>query len=84
MHNKEIRLTLGIIAVCRTENALCKTGKTTLSEMRNLKTAITAVRIISNPIHPIRPFCVNARKLCNQTITPKPLLIQTAEYFGNL
>jgi hypothetical protein len=57
IHNKGIRLGLGIFAV--------------LAETRNLNTAITALRIISNPTHPIRPFCVDTRKIdeyvCNQT-----------------
>jgi ribonuclease HI len=55
--------------------------------MRNLNTAITAVRIISKPIHTILPFCVGKRIIDEHAIrpqTPKPLFIRTAKYFYKL
>jgi hypothetical protein len=55
--------------------------------MRILNAAITSVRIISKPIHPIRHFCVDTREIDEYAIraqTQKPLFIRTAEYFGNL
>jgi hypothetical protein len=33
-HNRGIRLALGVFAVCRTENALCEAGVSTLADMR--------------------------------------------------
>jgi hypothetical protein len=59
-HNRGIRLALGVFAVCHTENALCKAGVSTLADMRNLNATITVIRFISNPNHPIRPFCLNS------------------------
>jgi hypothetical protein len=49
--------------------------------MKNLKTAITAIIINSSPIHPIRTFC---DEYAIRPQTPKPLLIRTAKYLGNL
>jgi hypothetical protein len=43
-HNRGIRLTLGVFAVCHNENAPCKAGVSTLADMRNLNTTITAYR----------------------------------------
>jgi hypothetical protein len=48
-----------VFAACRTENALCEAGVSTLADIRNLNTTITAIRFISNPNHPIRHFCLN-------------------------
>jgi hypothetical protein len=42
-HNRAIR----VFAVCHTENALCESGVSTLADMRNLNTTITAIRFIS-------------------------------------
>jgi hypothetical protein len=62
-HNRGIRLALEVFAVCLTENALCEAGVSTLVGMRNLNTTITAIRVISNPNHPIRPYCLIPTKL---------------------
>jgi hypothetical protein len=61
-HNRGIRLTLGKFGVCRTENALCKAGVSTLANRRNLNTTIIAIRFISNPNHPIQLYCLNSTK----------------------
>jgi hypothetical protein len=58
-HNRGIRLALGVFAVCRTDNALCKAGVSTLADKRNLNNH----SFISNPNHPIRPYCLNQTKL---------------------
>jgi hypothetical protein len=54
---------MGVFAVCLTENALCEAGVSTLIDMRNLNTTITAIRFISNANLPIRPYCLNSIKL---------------------
>jgi hypothetical protein len=86
-HNRGIRLALGVLAVCRTENALCKAGVSKLADMRNLNTAITAIRFISNPYHPIRSFFLNPIKLDEYALrpaAPKPLFVRAMEYLGKL
>jgi hypothetical protein len=83
-HNRGIRLALGVFAVCRTKNALCKAGVSTLADMRNLNTTI---RIINYPNHPIRPYCLNSTKLDEYALrpaAPKPLILRAMEYFGKL
>jgi hypothetical protein len=65
-----------VFAVCLTENALCEAGVFTLAGMRNLYTTITAIRIINNPNHPIRPYCLNPTKLEEYVLA--------MEYFGKL
>jgi hypothetical protein len=42
-HNRGIRFALGVFAVCRTQSALCEAGVSTLADMRNLNTTITAI-----------------------------------------
>jgi hypothetical protein len=59
-HNRGIRFALGVFAVCRTDNALCEAGVSTFADMGNLNTTFTAIIFISNPNHPIRPFCLLA------------------------
>jgi ribonuclease HI len=86
-HNRGIRLTLGVFAVCHNENALCVTGVSTLADMRNLNTTITAYRFISNPNHPIRSFCLNPTKLVEYALrpaAPKPLFARAREYLEKL
>jgi hypothetical protein len=58
---KLVKLVLGVIAICKTENALCETGFPTLVEMRELNTTIVATRILMNERHPIRHFFTNCR-----------------------
>jgi hypothetical protein len=70
-HNRGIRLALGVFAVCRTENALCKAGVSTLAD-------------ISNPNHPIRSYCLNPTKLDEYALrsaAPKPFFVRAMEYF---
>jgi hypothetical protein len=50
-HNRGTRLALGVFAVCRTENAISEARVSTLADMRNLNTAITNIRFISNLNH---------------------------------
>jgi hypothetical protein len=38
IHNKGVKLALGVFAICKTENALCEAGFPTLTEMRELNT----------------------------------------------
>jgi hypothetical protein len=77
-HNRGIRLALGVFAVCRTENALCKARVFTLADMRNLNITITAIRFISNPNYPIRPYCSDPTKL--DEYAQKPLLVRAVEH----
>jgi hypothetical protein len=86
-HNRRIRLALEMCAVCYFENALCGAGVSTLADMRNLNTAITAIRFISFPNHPIRPYCLYPTKLEEYALRPaasKPLFVRAMEYFGKL
>jgi hypothetical protein len=58
-HNRGIRMAQEVFAGCRTENAICEAGVSTLADMKNLNTTFTAIRFISNPNHPIRPYCLD-------------------------
>jgi hypothetical protein len=84
-HNREIRLAQGVFVVCRTENALCKAGVSTLADMRNLNTTITAITFISNPNHPIRSYCLNPPKLDEYVLRLVALLfVRAMEHLGKL
>jgi hypothetical protein len=78
-HNRVKRMALGVFAVCRTENALCESGVSTLPDMRNLNTTITAIRFIINQNHPIRPFCLNPTKLDKNAL--RPAVERLPQYF---
>jgi hypothetical protein len=82
-----IRLTLGVFAVCRTENALCEAEVFILADMRNLNTTITAIRFISKPNHSIRPYCLNPNELdeyAQRPAAPKPFFVRAMEHLGKL
>jgi hypothetical protein len=38
IHNKGVKLALGVFAICKRKNALCEAGFPTLTEMRELNT----------------------------------------------
>jgi hypothetical protein len=81
-HNRGIRLALGVSAVCRTENAICEAEVSTLADMRNLNTTITAIRFISNPNHPVRAYSLDPTKLDDYALRPKtsnPLFVRAVE-----
>jgi hypothetical protein len=85
--NPQPRNKIRVFAVCRTDNALCKAGVSKLTDMRNLNTTITTIKFISNPNHPIRPYCLNLTKLKEYALrpaAPKPLFVQAMEYLGKL
>jgi hypothetical protein len=42
IHNKGVKLALGVFAICKTENALCEVVFPTLALMRELNTTIVA------------------------------------------
>jgi hypothetical protein len=69
-HSRRIKLALGVFAVSRTEN---EAGVSTLADMRDLRTTITAIRLISNPNHLIRPYCLNPTKLDEYALQPQNL-----------
>jgi hypothetical protein len=51
IHHIGVRLALGTIAVCKTENVLCEAELTTLMEMRDENTMKTGMRILTNENH---------------------------------
>jgi hypothetical protein len=48
IQKRGIRLALSGFAVSRTENVLCKTGMTTLTEMRKLSNTKATKRVVTN------------------------------------
>jgi hypothetical protein len=69
------------------ENFLWEAGLSNLAELRELYNVKTTVRIITNPKHPIRRFCVDLNRTdgyAYRTRTPKPLFVRASESFGNL
>jgi hypothetical protein len=53
IHNKGVKLALGVFTICKTKNALCEAGFPTLTEIRELNTTFVATRILMNERHPI-------------------------------
>jgi hypothetical protein len=87
IHNKGVKLALGVFAICRTENALCEAGFPTLSEMRELNTTIVATRVLMNEWHPIRHLFTNCRiqdEYAKRKGTPSPIFMKTSDKFGEL
>jgi hypothetical protein len=56
-----------------------------LDEIRKLNSKRSAIRILTNTDHPIRPYFTNPNKLDEYAMRPRnpqPLFIRTAEYLG--
>jgi hypothetical protein len=45
VHHKEVKIALGVFAICKMENAFCEAG---LPKMRKLNATMVAVRILTN------------------------------------
>jgi hypothetical protein len=87
IHNKGVKLALGVFAICKTENTLCEAGLPTLSEMRELNTTIVATRVLMNERHPIRHLFTNCRTQDEHAMrkgTPSPIFMKTIDKFGEL
>jgi hypothetical protein len=74
VHHKSVRLALGTFVICRTENLLCEAGLAKLDEKRKLNSTKSAIRILTNTDHPIRPYI--SRIQINWTKNPQPLFIR--------
>jgi hypothetical protein len=86
-HNRGVKLALVIFVICRTENALCEANIPTLAEIRELNNVKTTIRMITNPIHPMRPLSIDPNitdEYAYRVTTPKPLHVRAAETFGKL
>jgi hypothetical protein len=62
-----------------------KRRKFKIYEIRKLNSIQSAIQILTNTDHPIRPYFTNPNKLDEYAIRPKnpqPLFIRTAEYLG--
>jgi Fic family protein len=55
IHHKGVRLALGTFVICRTENLLCEAGLAKLDEIRELNSTKSAIKILTNTNHPVRP-----------------------------
>jgi hypothetical protein len=69
--------------ICRTANLLYEAELAKLDEIRKLNSTKSAIRILTNTDHPIRPYFTNPNKLDEYTMrptNPQPLFIRTAEY----
>jgi hypothetical protein len=62
-HNRGIRLALNTFALSRTENVLCETGMTILTEMRKFSNTKSTIRVVTNKEDSIRPLCTNLPKI---------------------
>jgi hypothetical protein len=74
-HNIGLKLELGLFVIYRTENVLCEANLPTLAEMRELNNVKMTIRMITNPTHPIRPFCVDLKitdEYVHRPATPTP------------
>jgi hypothetical protein len=73
IHNKGVKLALGVFVICKTENALCEAGFPTLAEM--------------NERQPIRQFFINRRIQNDYAMrkgTSSPICMKTIDKFGEL
>jgi hypothetical protein len=66
-----ISLVLGTFVIYRPENLLCEAGPTKLDEIRRLKSTKSAIRILTNTDHPIRPYFTNPNILDEYAIRPR-------------
>jgi hypothetical protein len=85
VHHKGVRLAMGNFVICRTENVLCEAGLAKLDEIRKLNSTKSAIRILTNTDHQIRPYFTNPNKLDEYTMRPRnpqPQFIRTTEYLG--
>jgi hypothetical protein len=85
VRHKGVRLALGTFVICRTENLLCASGLTKLDEIKKLNSTKSAIGILTNTDHPIRPYFANPNKLAEYAMRPRnpqPLFIRTVEYLG--
>jgi hypothetical protein len=69
VHHKGVRQALGTFVICRTENLLCGLAK--LDEIRKLNSTKSAIRILRNADHPIRPYFMNPNKLNEYAMRPR-------------
>jgi hypothetical protein len=83
VHHKGVRLALGTFVICRTTNLLCEVGLAKLDEMgKKLNSTKSAIRILTNTDHPIRPYFTNPNKQDEYAMrprNPKLLFIRTAQ-----
>jgi hypothetical protein len=85
VHHKGVRLALGTLVICRTKNCFCETGLAKLDEIKKSNSTKSAIRILTNTDHPIRPYFTNRNKLDEYGMRPRnsqPLFIRTAEFLG--
>jgi hypothetical protein len=82
VHHKGVRLALGTFAICRPENLLGEAGLAKLDEIRKFNSTKSAIRIVTNADHLIRPYFMNTNKLNKCVRDPQPLFVRTAEYLG--
>jgi hypothetical protein len=79
-----VRLLLATFLICRTEN-LCEASLAKLDEIRKLNNTKSAIQILTNSNHQIRPYFMKPNKLNDYEMRPKnlqPLFIKTAEFLG--
>jgi hypothetical protein len=64
---------------------LCEAGLAKLDEIRKLNSTKSAIRIVTNADHPIRPYFMNPNKLDEYAMQPRDpqlLFVRTPEYLG--
>jgi hypothetical protein len=71
VHHKSVRLALGTFVICRTENLLCEAGLAKLDEIKKLNSTKSAIRILTNTDHPIRPYFTIPNKLDEYAVRPR-------------
>jgi hypothetical protein len=53
MHNKGIRIAIGVFCICKTENLLCESGFKNLAERRRRKIINMTIHVAENESHPV-------------------------------
>jgi hypothetical protein len=77
VHHKNVRLALGTFVIYRMEDLLCEAGLAKLDEIRKLNNTKSAIRIVTNAHHPIRPYFMNPKKLDEYAMRPRNPQTQT-------
>jgi hypothetical protein len=85
VHHKEVKIALGVFAICKTENTLCEAGLPTRpSEIRELNATMVATKILTS--HPIRHFLMDNKiqgEYAMKADTLQPIFMKSIEIFGN-
>jgi hypothetical protein len=75
IHHEGVTLALGTFVICRTKKILCEAGLAKLDEIKKLNSTKSAIQILTNTDHPIRPYFTDKNKLDEFSMPRNPQLL---------